>query len=78
MLKSSLQRLIQEQETIHITYRREKDDTVHSYELQPLEIKEIYTKERKGYVTYLFAIKLPKTYNPKPQKFILERILSAQ
>lgn len=78
MLKSSLQKLIQEKKPIHITCRREKDEEIYSYELQPLEIKEIYTKEDRTYVTYLFAIKLPKAYNSKPRKFILERIISAR
>lgn len=78
MLKSSLQKMIQEKETIHITYRREKDEAIHSYDLQPLEVKDVYTKESRGYVTYLFAIKLPKKYNSKPRKFILERIISAR
>lgn len=77
MLKSSLQKLIEGKKTIHITYKRERDETVNSYDLEPIEIKDEYTKESGGYVTYLFAIKLPKSYNPKPQKFILERIISA-
>jgi hypothetical protein len=77
MLKSSLQKLIQEKKTIHITYKRERDEMINSYNLEPLEIKDEYTKESSGYVTYLFAIKLPKTYNSKPQKFILGRIISA-
>jgi len=77
MLKYLLQQLIQEKEPIHITYKREKDETVNSYNLEPIEIKDEYTKESRGYVTYLYAIKLPKTYNSKPQKFILERIISA-
>ena len=78
MYKASLQKLIQDNKTIRITYRRERDGEIHSYELQPIEIKEIYTKENNKYVTYLYAIKLPKAYNSKPRKFILERIISAQ
>lgn len=72
----NLQELIENKKEIAIKYRREKDETIKSYSLEPREIKVEYLKNGAREV-YLYAVKLPKRMPSKVQKFILKRILSA-
>lgn len=77
MNKYTLQGIIEGKSQIQITYRRERDEAVKSYTLEPVEIKSDLLKDG-SYETYLYAIKLPKaTIRPKIQKFIVARIISA-
>lgn len=72
----SLQQLINRNAEISITYRRERDELIKNYNLNPVEIKTEYLKDGTREV-YLYATKIPKRFNSKVQKFILNRILSA-
>lgn len=72
----NLQKLIEKKKEISITYRREKDEQLKSYMLEPIEIKMEHLKNGTREI-YLYAFKLPKNIRAKIQKFILKRILSA-
>lgn len=76
MDQHNLQKLIENRKELKISYRREKDESLKSYDLEPVEIKAEYLKDGAREV-YLFAMKLPKRIPAKVQKFILRRVLSA-
>jgi len=78
MERTFLQELTNNRKEIYITYKREKDEMIKTYHLEPVDIKSEILKDG-SHELYLFAIKLPKglVTKPKIQKFILKRIISA-
>lgn len=76
MNQPNLHKLIENKKELKISYRREKDELLKSYTLEPVEIKVEHLKDGSREI-YLYAIKLPKSIGHKVQKFILKRIISA-